>query len=39
MDEDGKALLLLEGGQDVLQQLQLTVTKVLNKWERICNSE
>ena len=29
VDEDGQALLLLEGGQDVLQQLQLTVAEVL----------
>ena len=30
VDEDGEALLLLEGRQNVLQQLQLTVPEVLH---------
>jgi hypothetical protein len=30
VNEDGQTLLLLEGGQNILQQLQVTVPEVLN---------
>jgi hypothetical protein len=30
VNEDGQTLLLLEGGQNILQQLQVAVPKVLN---------
>ncbi len=30
MNEDGQTLLLLEGGQNILQQLQVAVPEVLN---------